>query len=165
MTGRDLMPIGKHKGIQLDKLPQTYITWFCDQEWAEEKYPDIFAFFVEGEDATATSKEIETNTAEADILISMPASFSTWWNRAYGERLRQAGMDFYLPYMRVAREAWLASSKQLGEDFLKVTTPKPAVNPLTGKPTSLPQQPAKKPNLAEQIVTSHDFGSDEEVDF
>lgn len=38
-----LMPIGKHKGKQLGKIPNSYWAWFARQPWATQ-YPDLLAY-------------------------------------------------------------------------------------------------------------------------
>lgn len=128
MTSRDLMPFGKYKGTPIGTVPKTYLTWLFNQEGAEDKFPVLFDWFCGGDNATATPKEVENNSLEESLLLSMPTPFKLWWLKAYGDRLRKCGPDFYIPYLRVAIEAWTAASRQLA---VEQPRPEPPAVPST----------------------------------
>lgn len=107
MTGKDIMTFGKFKGLPLEKVDKGYISWFLQQDWTEEKYPDLFEFW-SGGGVPTTQNEAATLEDETRILQSMPPDFSKWWLGAYG-RLRTSSPDLYIPYLRVAVEGWSAA--------------------------------------------------------
>lgn len=145
MTSRDIMPFGKHEGKRLGEIPRTYFVWLFDQDGTEEKFPELFDWFCDGDTKTGSTQEIESNNIETTLLNSLPDCFSKWWFASYGDRLRSSGPDFYIPYLRVAVEAWTASSKILANETLikqspaaqeavRAVTPPPAAKP-TPKPS------------------------------
>jgi len=58
--------------------------------------------------------------AEESLLADAPYGFIEWWNRAYGNRLLIMGESFYIPYLRVALEAWCGCMEQ-GKKEVTVT--------------------------------------------
>jgi uncharacterized protein (DUF3820 family) len=40
----DWMPIGKWRGERLGDVPDHYWRWFVSQDWAQDKYPDLFEY-------------------------------------------------------------------------------------------------------------------------
>jgi len=50
MDDKSLMPFGKHKGKTLEDTPAGWLVWFMEQDWAEEKYPELFAYCEEKEE-------------------------------------------------------------------------------------------------------------------
>jgi len=107
MTSSDPMPFGKHKGLPLKDVPKDYIDWLKGQEWFADKWKDLAAFF----SGTVTTKDIaDTKVVDAaiDLVKDAPTDFITWWDKAYGTRLRLEGRDLYIPYLRVALGAWKA---------------------------------------------------------
>jgi len=113
MSGDDIMPFGKygHKGTptKLKDVPRTYFEWLMQQEGFAQKNPQLAAWIKEGDNATATPKEVENLTIGNDLLERAPVGFKAWWVAAYGERLRKQGEMHYIPYLRVAVEAWKAA--------------------------------------------------------
>ena len=126
MTGRDPMPFGKHKGTPLSDVDPSYLDWLVEQDWVEEKWPQLFKWLNEGDTATSTPKEREVIKTEEMILNSLSVPFRKWWFQAYGDRLRKDGEHLYIGYLRVAATAWEAASKQLVAEQLlpKPTAPK-----------------------------------------
>lgn len=89
-----------------------------DQDWFEEKAANaaIADFWSlqrdhpdEGEVVMATKTEAKNINAEKDLLAMAPPGFQVWWFRAYGNRLLKDGEVLYVPYLRVALEAWRAA--------------------------------------------------------
>jgi uncharacterized protein (DUF3820 family) len=37
------MPFGKHKGVDLDQVPATYLDWLHGQDWIK-KFPDVLKY-------------------------------------------------------------------------------------------------------------------------
>jgi hypothetical protein len=37
------MPFGKHKGENISDISDNYLEWILEQEWTEEKYPQLIA--------------------------------------------------------------------------------------------------------------------------
>lgn len=161
MTDKTPMPFGKHKGVPLDQVPKTYLTWLFDQDGAEEKYPDLFDWFCNGNAAAcATIKEVNLDHEEEQIFLSMPTPFRAWWNKQYGTNLRKVGSDFLLPYLRVATSAWQAANEQLVQANL-------APPPSTPKPSLAPRPPTRPPlsAAAASILANADMAATEEVPF
>lgn len=48
-TDKTIMPFGKHEGLPLESVPASYLVWFYEQDWAEEKYPEIYLYCKEKE--------------------------------------------------------------------------------------------------------------------
>lgn len=120
MTARDPFPIGKYKGTPIGDIPQSYRTWALEQAWFVEKNPEIVAIWGGKEKEVSTVSEHEVLDSEAEIFKSMPPEFKTWWMSAYGTRMRQANGMTYIPFLRVAKEAWCACERR------KSAVPKPA---------------------------------------
>lgn len=49
-TDNTRMPFGKHAGTPLADVPASYLLWFYEQDWAEERYPDIYNYCKECEE-------------------------------------------------------------------------------------------------------------------
>ena len=127
MTSRDLWPIGKYKGQPISTIPQDYRDWFCGQDWAASKYPDLYEFLM-SEDGVAdrpVTEEQKVIDAEQELLAHAPTAFTIWWKNAYGERLRKQGEVLYVPYLRVALEAWKASHHASVEEWRSDTDSPP----------------------------------------
>lgn len=116
MTAKDPFPIGKNKGVPIGDISQFARKWFLEQSWFLEKYPDIVAIWSGKEVEVSTTSERETLVDEGNILATMPKDFQLWWHQAYGTRLRTAGGMNYIPFLRVAKEAWLACEKRKPKD-------------------------------------------------
>jgi uncharacterized protein (DUF3820 family) len=57
---------GKHHGTPMGQVPASYITWLMDQEWLEEKYPEIIQYYTANEVALQDQEAEEANAwAEA----------------------------------------------------------------------------------------------------
>lgn len=110
MTSRDLMYFGKYKDTSLKDVPREYFSWLFQQDGAIEKHKKLYEWFCHG-DSAASAKEQENITVGEEILNNAPQSFKDWWTSAYGNRLRTNAEDLYLPYLRVARESWMAAEK------------------------------------------------------
>lgn len=45
LSDKDLrMPFGKHKDKLLDEVPVDYLVWCRDQDWLEERYPEVAGY-------------------------------------------------------------------------------------------------------------------------
>lgn len=143
MTSRDAMPFGKHKGKPLSDVPRSYFAWFFDQPDTKTKFADLYHWFVNG-DASASAIEKSNLDAEAALLLGVTTRFREWWSRAYGERLRKSGELNYIPYLRVAIEAWAAAEKQLA-DHVTLPPDTPPARPTTPSIDSLIASPAPRP--------------------
>lgn len=51
MNDESLMPFGKHKDKRLIDVPDSYLLWLLRQDWVEEKYPELWAYLIENQDA------------------------------------------------------------------------------------------------------------------
>lgn len=40
---RDIMPIGKYKGLDIVDIPSSYLKWLCLQDWFEQKHRKLLA--------------------------------------------------------------------------------------------------------------------------
>jgi uncharacterized protein (DUF3820 family) len=40
----DSITFGTHKGKKLEFVPAHYLLWLLEQEWLEEKYPELFEY-------------------------------------------------------------------------------------------------------------------------
>jgi hypothetical protein len=134
MTGRDLMLFGKFKNTPLADVPADYVRWLTGQEGFSEKNPQLFAFFTQGEAAVSRPAEVAVINTEKALLASVSTNFTTWWMRAYGDRLRVSGELFYIPYLRVAIESWVAAEAQFAKTSAQ-STPQPS------KPAATSRQP------------------------
>jgi uncharacterized protein (DUF3820 family) len=118
MTSHDLMPFGKFKDLELGEVPGDYVDWLMQQDWFTDpngRWADIFAYFsAESDEAIATDGELARDKMESDLLNEMPKEFLVWWTRQYGIRFKQTHADMFIPYLRVAREAWLAATGKDG---------------------------------------------------
>lgn len=159
MTDKSIMPFGKHKGKSLDQVPRTYFVWLFEQEGAIEKNGELYDWFTHGQMQTAKVEEINLDIEEERILTSMPTPFRKWWQAQYGRNLRQAGSQFFLPYLRVATAAWTAASEQLAEEN-RAPAPKTDLVP---KPAPAKTTFATKP--APTIVLPPPENLDEDVPF
>jgi hypothetical protein len=57
-TDKDLFPCGaKFKGKPYGKVPAWYLDWCRDQQWIEEKYPQVIAYI--NANAAAIDKELK----------------------------------------------------------------------------------------------------------
>ena len=43
----DVMPFGKHDGEAMEDIPEGYLHWLADQDWLEERYPEVMAWLEE----------------------------------------------------------------------------------------------------------------------
>jgi len=145
MTPRDAMPIGKHKGMPLTEVKAKhpdYVTWICDQEWFEEKYPDIYEYFATGVTHSSPAEQTVMDSDDS-MLDPMPDAFKKFWNLQYGKRLRVQGMHQYTALLRVACTTWNEFAR-LTNPINKPTEPRPygvpsiLSQPLSGKPAMLP---------------------------
>lgn len=121
MTGREPMPFGKYKGTPLKDVPKDYRRWCEEQDWFEERWSDIADYWSmqssdpdRAEVVMATKTEAKNINAEKELLSQSPPGFQVWWFRAYGNRLLQQGEVLYIPYLRVALEAWRAALTPVG---------------------------------------------------
>ena len=144
MTSRDLMPFGKYKGQPLSNVPAEYAEWLCGQEGFHEKNPKLWEFFMEGDAVSSTPAERGVIDLERQLLLSMSTAFTRWWMKAYGDRLRLAGEMFYIPYLRVAIEAWHAAELQFEKAGLGPPIPAPKPIPAAPKPVAA-TSPLSKP--------------------
>jgi len=135
------MPFGKHKGKPMGEVPKDYLQWLLKQDGFTEKNKEM-AKYINGEPDAATPKELENIQVASQLLLKAPVEFSNWWSVAYGERLRKQGELMYVPYLRVALEAWLHC------EGIQLARPK----------TVIPQPPAHKvippPFVKSQDVTA-----------
>ena len=63
-----LIPFGKHKGQKLDDLPAGYLDWLRDQDWVEEKHPEIWKYI--NDNSNLIDKELDD---ELDEDVSLHA--------------------------------------------------------------------------------------------
>ena len=134
MTGRDLMPFGKFKNTPLADVPKDYQLYMSKLEGFKDKNPQLYAYFTQGEEAVSRPAEVAVINTEKTLLASVSTNFTTWWMRAYGDRLRVSGELFYIPYLRVAIESWVAAEAQFAKT-VAAPTPQPS------KPAATPRQP------------------------
>jgi len=125
MTDRDLMPFGKHKGKPMGEVPKDYLKWLLGQDGFADKNKEMAAY-IRGEKSAATEKELDNIKVETELLKDAPPAFKNWWTIAYGDRLRKQGELLYIPYLRVALEAWKQCEgiylSKIQEIYLKQTT-------------------------------------------
>lgn len=119
------MPFGKFKGQPLSTIPKDYSDWLCRQDGFATKNPALYKFFTEGETATSTPVERETNTAYDDILSTSEEPFRKWWLVAYGERARTLAQPQVIAFLRVALAAWEGCKTQYH------IPPRPVITPTT----------------------------------
>ena len=166
MTGRDPMPFGKHKGIPIDDVDESYLDWLVEQDWLKDKWPKLHLLLTVGEAESSTPDERKVLDQEKPLLDPMPAAFKDFWKRAYGERMRVHGQLQYITFLRVACTTWKACA-----DACLAEPPESPSVPDANKPKMLPPPlshiPA--PNLPGMLKAdlSKQFtdGRDEEVNF
>lgn len=117
MTGKDIIWFGKYGKFKLGDAAWSlervkrddpaYVAWLLGQPDFAQKNPALAEYFRTGKE-DATPKEVENNDTGELLLGSMNDRFRAWWARAYGDRLRTQGPMTYIPYLRVAIEAWKA---------------------------------------------------------
>lgn len=133
MTSKDLMPFGKHKGKPMGEVDRSYFDWLMKQDGFADKNKEMARWIREG-DAAAPAIEQKNNEEESELFRRAPEPFKHWWTIAYGDRLRKQGAHNYIPFMRVALEAWLqATGVQLAA---QKPAPPPPIPPATAVPTS-----------------------------
>jgi len=55
----DLMSFGKHKGKRMKDVPGKYLCWLLEQDWFEEKWPNIHAYIVNNIETIEEEKETD----------------------------------------------------------------------------------------------------------
>lgn len=149
MTDRDPMPFGKYgpkngnpKTVgEVKREHPDYVKWLINQDGFKDKNKAMYAYFTDAPEA-ATAKEVDNIQAEEGLLRGMSESFKTWWKVAYGDRLRKDGEMLYIPYLRVAKEAWL-HCEGIFIAAQRNPAPSPAyVPPPPPKPTKPSNEPA-----------------------
>lgn len=40
------IPFGKYKGLDLDDVPADYLLWLGEQDWLEDKFPEVADYIV-----------------------------------------------------------------------------------------------------------------------
>jgi len=139
VNGDATFPIGKYKGTALRDIPKSYIAWFLEQDWAEEKYGEYYNYWANGEhhkeksfvpDETVVSEEVK-------LLDSMPMVFCTWWYSNY-ERVKVQSPSLYLSYLRVAVKAWQFRDSCPPAALTMKATPPVKSAPLPPTPSNLP---------------------------
>jgi hypothetical protein len=146
MTPRDPFPIGKHKGMSLTDIKAkepSYVAWICDQDWFEEKFPEIYEYFCTGVTYTKPAEK-EVMDSDDSMLDLMPDAFKRFWNLQYGKRLRVQGMHQYTALLRVACTTWNEAAEHYGKlpsiaaklPFIPAKAPVPSIltQPLTPPP-------------------------------
>jgi hypothetical protein len=113
----------------LSNVPAEYAEWLCGQEGFKDKNPKLWQFFMEGDAVSSTEAERGVIDLEKQLLLSMSTTFTRWWMKAYGDRLRLAGEMFYIPYLRVAIEAWHAAELQFEKAGISLSPPMPMSTP------------------------------------
>jgi hypothetical protein len=140
------MPFGKYKGVEMSKVPSAYRSWFLEQDWTEEKFPDIYEYFESGgqsagplnPSADVAQQEIDEEI-ERKLFDSVDLNFTRWFLAAYGAT-KKTHPQLYLPYLRIAATAWAARGKSDAESIIKayqeelnrkngIEPPKPAPPP------------------------------------
>lgn len=167
MTPRDPFPIGKHKGMSLSDLKAkepSYVAWICDQDWFEEKFPEIYEYFCTGVTHTAPAEK-KVMDSDDSMLDPMPDAFKRFWNLQYGKRLRVQGMHQYTALLRVACTTWNACLESAGK--LELPKPKPPVPsiltaPLSGKPPTKMLPPPLSHIPAPKLVSESDIDERED---
>jgi len=43
----DVMPFGKHKGVALDKVPDSYLDWLAGQDWVKDRWPVVWKYIMD----------------------------------------------------------------------------------------------------------------------
>lgn len=128
MKHTDKMPFGKYKGVEMSKVPTGYRDWFVEQDWTEEKFPDIYEYFESGGQsagplapvnptADVAQQQLDEET-ERNLFNSVDLNFTRWFLAAYGNT-KKTHPGLYLPYLRVAVAAWSARSKSDAESIIK----------------------------------------------
>lgn len=136
MTPLDKLGFGKYRDFAIKDVPRDYWDWLIKQDGFKDKQPALFEWITTKNDAalekyvaptpraaTSTSPAVATEevSKEEQTLIGMsPRGFKEWWSGAYGSRLRSQGELLYIPYMRVAINAWTASADLLYTDMQKL---------------------------------------------
>ena len=157
MTSRDLMTFGKHKGKPLGDVDRSYFDWLMKQDGFADKNKDLAKWIKEG-DASAEPIEHSNNEEETDLFRRAPEAFKHWWSVAYGDRCRKQASHNYIPFMRVALDAWLhATGIQLaaGREASNSKSDVPALT--TPSATSLLRSalPPSTPAKTEDYLTSN----------
>jgi hypothetical protein len=149
MTSKDLMTFGKHKGKALGDVDRSYFDWLMKQDGFADKNKDLARWIKDG-DAAAAPIEQSNNEEETDLFRRAPEAFRHWWTIAYGDRCRKQAAHNYIPFMRVALEAWLHAT---GIQLAAKSNP-PATTP---SETSLLRSslPPSTPAKAEDYLTSN----------
>ena len=136
MTSRDLMTFGKHKGKPLGDVDRSYFDWLMKQDGFADKNNDLAKWIKEG-DFSAEPIEHSNNEEETDLFRRAPEAFKHWWSVAYGDRCRKQASHNYIPFMRVALDAWLhATGIQLAAAQKPQPPSPPSVKPVPTVPTT-----------------------------
>lgn len=76
-TDKTIMPFGKHAGSCLAAVPASYLLWFYEQDWAEERYPAIYKYCKKNEEALYKDAEEEPEHASA-FNEAWPGDWDYW---------------------------------------------------------------------------------------
>ncbi len=54
-----IIPFGKHKGQKLIDVPGSYLLWLTEQEWANERHPELYEYCLKNKKALLMEAEEE----------------------------------------------------------------------------------------------------------
>jgi len=148
------MTFGKHKGKPLGDVDRSYFDWLMKQDGFADKNKDLAKWIKDG-DAAAEPIEHDNNEQETDLFRRAPEAFKHWWTIAYGDRCRKQAAHNYIPFMRVALEAWLhATGIQLAAQKPQPVAPATVTQP---SQTDLLRSalPPSKPLKADDYLTEN----------
>jgi len=52
------MPFGKHKGVDMDQVPATYLDWLHGQDWIKN-FPDVLKYIEENREMITKQLRLE----------------------------------------------------------------------------------------------------------
>ena len=75
MTSNDGMPFGKHTGVPIGKVPNSYLMWANDQDWVSRDFPDVAAYIAKNIGSIIV---VPFGKHKDKPIDTVPASYLVW---------------------------------------------------------------------------------------